>query len=101
MFPGCCKIKTCGRLRPRQRHDRTDEVSPLVLVIRHSTEVALAGFSLSGAAGLQYEVAWSRQASLLLGSPRLVLSTVPAVFLSGWNGLALHQLYRLDEAIDR
>jgi len=45
--------------------------------------IALICFFLSGFAGLVYEVAWIRQASLLFGSTTFALSTVLAVFFLG------------------
>ncbi len=45
--------------------------------------IALIAFFLSGFAGLVYEVAWIRQASLLFGSTTFAFSTVLAVFFLG------------------
>jgi spermidine synthase len=50
---------------------------------RSSDLVVIACLALSGAAGLVYEVAWIRRASLVFGSTTLALSTVLAVFLLG------------------
>ncbi len=44
---------------------------------------ALAAFFVSGCAGLVYEVAWIRRASLVFGSTTLALATVLAVFFLG------------------
>lgn len=43
----------------------------------------IACFLLSGAAGLVYEIAWVRMASLAFGSTTVALSTVLAVFFGG------------------
>jgi spermidine synthase len=43
----------------------------------------LTVFALSGAAGLLYEVVWTRQLSLLLGVTAASVSTVLAVFMAG------------------
>ena len=45
--------------------------------------LAISCFFLSGLAGLVYEVAWIRQASLVFGSTTWALSTVLAVFFGG------------------
>ena len=45
--------------------------------------VAITCFFLSGFAGLVYEVAWIRRASLIFGSTTWALSTVLAVFFGG------------------
>ncbi|RKZ16402.1 hypothetical protein DRQ50_06145 [bacterium] len=45
--------------------------------------LALLCFFLSGFAGLVYEIAWIRKASLVFGSTTLALSTVLAVFFGG------------------
>jgi spermidine synthase len=45
--------------------------------------VAISCFFLSGFAGLVYEVAWIRRASLVFGSTTWALSTVLAVFFGG------------------
>ena len=45
--------------------------------------IAIACFFLSGFAGLVYEVAWIRKASLIFGSTTFAVSTVLAVFFLG------------------
>ena len=48
--------------------------------------VAITCFFLSGFAGLVYEVAWMRKASLIFGSTTFAVSTVLAVFFLGLAG---------------
>jgi spermidine synthase len=48
--------------------------------------LALVCFALSGFAGLVYEIAWIRRASLVFGSTTLAVSTVLAVFFLGLAG---------------
>ncbi len=52
------------------------------MVVMKNT-LAIACFFLSGFAGLVYEVAWIRRASLVFGSTTWALSTVLAVFFGG------------------
>ena len=46
--------------------------------------IAIICFFLSGFAGLVYEVSWIRKAALVFGSTTFAVSTVLAVFFSGW-----------------
>ena len=48
--------------------------------------IAITCFFLSGFAGLVYEVAWMRKASLIFGSTTFAVSTVLAVFFLGLAG---------------
>ena len=48
-----------------------------------SVRVVLAAFSISGAAALVYEVAWTRALSLVLGSTTYAVSTMLATFMAG------------------
>jgi len=59
--------------------------------------VVLVLFFLSGAAGLVYEVLWTRQLSLVFGVTTCAVSTVLATFM---GGLALGS-WLIGRAVDR
>lgn len=63
-------------------------------------KIAITCFFLSGFAGLVYEIAWIRKASLVFGSTTWALSTILAVF---FGGLALGSWYfgRLGQRSER
>jgi spermidine synthase len=52
--------------------------------VRHS-RLVLAIFILSGAAGLMYEVVWSRQLVLVFGNTTQAVSTILTGFFGGWR----------------
>jgi spermidine synthase len=73
---------TRGERRERQRADRRAQRRPIATPARPVRGLAVA-FLLSGAAGLMYEIVWSRLLGHVFGVTAFALSTVLAAFMAG------------------